>query len=113
MKIEDIQVGDKVVVVAGGGMGYSHDRVDTVTKVIATRITISSGKQFTRSHGRQIGGGGHWSSYIHAADENEIARVEEEQRHLTLTRKLRCVKWEKLSIAALEKIWENVLTLAG
>jgi hypothetical protein len=102
-----IQVGDNVIV--SGGLIDPQKRVDTITKVSKTRITISNGTQYTRKHGRQIGGNEYHCRWIHPASNEEIAKVKAELHRAALTRALSKVRWDRFPTEMLEKLYQQLL----
>ncbi len=101
----EIQVGDQVVV--GGGV-HGQTKIETVTKITKTQITVSGGMRFTRGHGRQIGGGMYHGLYVHLPEEGEIAKIEAKEERTLLMRRLSNANWKSFPTDSLKMLWDAV-----
>ena len=96
--LEDIKVGDKVV------LYRRYDKkvckIDRVTKT----FVVVDGNKFRKKDGS----GGYYSAYIRRATEEMIAKVEEENKRNVLVNKIRHCPLDKLSTEVLGKVYELI-----
>lgn len=119
VKIEDLKVGD-VVVVTGGVLQSKYYKFDTVTRLTPTRI-ICEKNSFMKNSLRRVGDSSDWyplrlmsfnrglMSVQEAKDINE--KVRQESKHGDLAQKLADVSktdWMKLSVDELKEILEKL-----
>ena len=101
-KLEDLKVGDKVIV---SGL-YCHDRISQVERVTNKYIFVESVK-FSKAFGRLS-----WcrtsSVHIKPATEEDIRRVEEETEKRNIVNYLTIANFEKLSFTTLVAIRDIV-----
>ena len=101
-ELEDLKVGDKVIV---GGL-YRYDRISQVERVTNKYIFVESVK-FSRAFGRLS-----WcrtsKAHIKPATEEDIRRVEEETEKTNIVNYLTIAHFEKLSFATLVAIRDLV-----
>lgn len=98
------QVGDKVVI---AGSMRSH-RIDTITKVTKTQVTVSDGTRFLLNNSRNVGAT-QWNRYYFSVISPEkAAELErewaEEERKSDLVRELRGYAWQHRNISTLEAV---------
>jgi hypothetical protein len=98
------QVGDKVVI-AGS---LRSKRIDTITKVTKTQVTVSSGQRFLLNSSRNVGAT-QWNRYYYSVVSPEkAAELEREwadaERKADLSRALRNYHWPELGLGTLEAV---------
>lgn len=103
--LEDIKVGDKVIVSDG-----FRKRVDTVTRLTKNLIVVGRSR-FNKSNGFEYGGRGYCSPHIVRATPEMIAEIEEERRRNDLLAKLKGHPWNKLTTEELEKVYRIINVL--
>ena len=102
-ELEDLKVGDKVIV---GGY-YTHTRIRQVEKVTKKHIVVE-GNKFSKEFGWIDGCSSYTSDHIRPASEEDIRRVEEETEKRNIVNYLTIANFEKLSFTTLVAIRDIV-----
>lgn len=107
MKLEDLKVGDKVLVI-----NHICEKVKRVIKVTQTLIIVSEYGRFRKSDGRLSGNNGFSTTHIVPLTEEMVAKKEaelfEEQRRNEISYKIRNTDFLKLSTDKLERILQII-----
>jgi len=98
------QVGDKVVI----SSAYSK-RLDTITKVTKTQVTVSDGLRFVIRTGRAVGDNSSWNRrYFHVVTplvaEDLRQSWEEDKQKAERVRYLSKYEWETRELGTLNKV---------
>ena len=102
-KVEDLNVGDKVIV---GGV-YIHDRISQVERVTKKYIIVESVK-YSKAFGWVAGCSSYSANHIRPASEEDIRRVEEETEKRNIVNYLTKIHFKELSYEALVAIRDIV-----
>ena len=102
-KVEDLNVGDKVIV---GGV-YIHDRISQVERVTKKYIIVESVK-YSKAFGWVAGCSSYSANHIRPASEEDIRRVEEETEKRNIVNYLTKIHFKELSYEALVAIRDMV-----
>ena len=102
-ELEDLNVGDKVIV----GGAYSYCRIRQVEKVTKKHIIVE-GSKYSKAFGWVVGCSGYSSNHIRPATEEDIKRVEEETEKRGIVKWLRNIRLEKFSYETLVAIRDIV-----
>lgn len=102
-KVEDLNVGDKVIV---GGY-YTHTRIRQVEKVTKKYIVVE-GNKFSKEFGWIDGCSSYTSDHIRPASEEDIKRVEEEVKKRDIANYLGNTRFINLSYETLVTIRDIV-----
>ena len=102
-KVENLKVGDKVIV---GGI-YIHDRISQVEKVTKKHIIVE-GLKYNKTYGWVAGLSSSSSNHIKPATEEDIRRVEEETDKRNIVEYLTKIHFKKLSYKTLIAIRDIV-----
>ena len=97
--LEDLKVGDKVMVVGA----YIHNRISQVKKVTKKHIIVE-GSKYSKAFGYVVGYNNYSSNHIRPATEEDIKRVEEETEKRNIVKYLTKTHFEKLSLTTLVAI---------
>ena len=95
-ELEDLKVGDKVIV---GGV-YIHDKISQVERVTKKHIIVE-GSKYSKKFGWVSGLSSYSSNHIRPATEEDIKRVEEETEKRNIVKYLTKTHFEKLSLTTL------------
>ena len=102
-KLEDLKVGDKVIV---GGV-YIHNRISQVERVTKKYIIVESVK-YSKAFGWVAGCSSYSANHIRHATEEDIRRVEEETEKRNIVNYLTKIHFKELSYEALVAIRDIV-----
>ena len=102
-KLEDLKVGDKVIV----GGAYIYDRISQVEKVTKKHIIVE-GSKYSKAFGLVVGCSSYSSNHIRPATEEDIKRVDEETEKRNIVKYLTKTHFEKLSYETLVAIRDMV-----
>ena len=102
-KLEDLKVGDKVIV---GGV-YIHNRISQVERVTKKYIVVESVK-YSKAFGWVAGCSSYSANHIRPASEEDIRRVEEETEKRNIVNNKKKNHFEKFSFATLVAIRDIV-----
>lgn len=97
--LEDLKVGDKVIVVGA----YIHNRISQVEKVTKKHIIVE-GSKYSKAFGYVVGCNNYSSNHIRPASEGDVRRIEEESKKRNIVTYLTKTQFEKLSLATLVAI---------
>ena len=98
-ELEDLKVGDKVIV----GGAYSYCRIRQVEKVTKKHIVVE-GNKFSKEFGWIDGCSSYTSDHIRPATEEDIRRVEEETEKRNIVNYLTKINFKELSYETLVAI---------
>ena len=98
-ELEDLKVGDKVIV----GGTYINDRISQVEKVTKKHIIVE-GLKYNRTYGWVAGLSSSSSNHIKPATEEDIRRVEEETEKRNIVNYLTKIHFKELSYETLVAI---------
>lgn len=96
--LEDIKVGDKVIVIRR----YAR-RICKVERLTKTQIVVD-GDKFRKSDGKSVNNYGWFSPFIRKATQELVAEVEEEEKRTKLLNEVYHTDWSKLRTDKLEEI---------
>ena len=102
-ELEDLKVGDKVIV----GGAYSYCRIRQVEKVTKKHIVVE-GNKFSKEFGWIDGCSSYTSDHIRPATEEDIRRVKEDEEKRGIIKWLENTIFEKLSYETLVAIRDIV-----
>ena len=102
-ELEDLKVGDKVIV----GGAYSYCRIRQVEKVTKKHIVVE-GNKFSKEFGWIDGCSSYTSDHIRPASEEDIRRVKEETEKRNIVNYLTKIHFKELSYEALVAIRDIV-----
>lgn len=100
-ELEDLKVGDKVIV----GGAYIYNRISQVEKVTKKHIIVE-GSKYNKTYGWAAGS--YSSNHIRPATEEDIKRVEEETEKRKIVKYLTKIHFEELSYETLVAIRDIV-----
>lgn len=102
-KLEDLKVGDKVIV----GGTFIYNRIAQVEKVTKKHIIVESTK-YSRTFGWVVGCSSYTSNHIRPASEEDVGRVEEETEKRNIVNYLTKIHFKELSYEVLVAIRDMV-----
>ena len=102
-ELEDLKVGDKVIV---SGL-YRYDRISQVERVTKKYIIVESVK-YSKAFGWVAGCSSYSANHIRPASEEDIRRVEEETEKRNIVNYLTKIHFKELSYEALVAIRDIV-----
>lgn len=102
-ELEDLKVGDKVIV----GGAFIYDRIRQVEKVTKKHIIVE-GSKYSKTFGWVVGRSSYTSDYIRPATEDDIKRVEEEVKKRDIANYLGNTRFINLSYETLVAIHDIV-----
>lgn len=102
-KIEDLKVGDNVIV----GGAFIYNRIAQVEKVTKKYIIVE-GSKYSKAFGWVVGCSSYTANHIRPASEEDIKRVKEETEKRNIVKYLTKTHFEKLSFTALIAIRDIV-----
>lgn len=102
-KVEDLNVGDKVIV----GGAFIYDRISQVEKVTKKHIIVE-GSKYSKVFDWIVGCSSYSSNYIRPATEDDIKRVEEEVKKRDIANYLGNTRFINLSYETLVAIRDIV-----
>jgi len=107
--LEDIKVGDWVIVQGGGPMSRGKDTARTVKRLTKTQIVLNgTDTKFKKRNGSSVGSSTYYHSYLRESTPETLKKVKREQMHRNLVYKLSTVKWQDMSLEVLSDIYEAV-----
>lgn len=103
-ELENMKVGDLVIVSGSYAYDYCLRKVERVTK---SQIVVDK-HRYWKKDGRLVGGGAWCYGYIKPALEKDIERINKERQKDKLMTYLKGVAWYKLSLESLQAICDVV-----
>lgn len=100
--LENIKVGDKVIVVKR----YTR-HVRKVKRLTKTQIVVDDDK-FRKSDGKSVNNYGWFSPFIRKATQELISEVEEEEKRTKLLYEVYHTDWNKLRTDKLEEVYKLI-----
>ena len=102
MELKDLQAGDKVII-----RNRWNDRIGTIERVTKTQIIVN-GCKFRREDGSQINGD-RWTPYrIAALTEEELRRIQKQNKKEKMKRYILNFAFDNLSYEEIEQVY-NIL----
>ena len=104
-ELENVKVGDLMIVSGGSAFGECLREVERVTK---SQIVVNDKRRYRKKDGRLVGGVGWFCSYIRPATEKDIDFFNKVKQKNKLIAFIKEVAWCNLSLDSLQTICDVV-----